>query len=479
MHIRKLSNLQRRAYLAATLNTALLAACGGGGSSDQAPPAPSPPSAPPAPPASPTPPVPPSAFDWQGAQVIDGVEPGFATTPDVAMNATGHAVAVWAQFANARSYVLGSFYAPTTGWGAPFLIDDTASASIAGGTPQVAMDDNGNIIAVWRRDDSPAAARQDLWAKQFKWGDASGAPQQLDTELFSVFDPRLAMNASGRAVVVWRQSSAGLYGVWARQFTLAEGWGAARRLASRSFESGADIVNPQLVIDAAGNATAVFASGGQVGSVSSSGTVWASHVDWIGNGVDANRPCVSRNAKDHLAMAWVTTAHIVVLRATPDEFTIDVIAQSPHAVDLPQLAIDAAGNTILVWQQSDDPTQLTNIYASRLVFNPDVGSTWSVPALIGAKGAGNASAPQIAMDAAGNATVVWLQEGGPAGAAQSLGTNRFTPEQGWGTARLLPITSNGDAAAPHLAASAGGQAVAVWSQRPSRGVGDIWANVYK
>ena len=87
MHHNNLPDLRRRAYLAATLNTALLAACGGGGDG-----APVPPPAVGGPGDVPPPPLPPG---WQGAELVHGApQPGSSQPPDVAMSPQGHAVAV-------------------------------------------------------------------------------------------------------------------------------------------------------------------------------------------------------------------------------------------------------------------------------------------------------------------------------------------------------------------------------------------------
>jgi hypothetical protein len=396
----------------------------------------------------------------------------------VATNAQGRAVAVWARVLGTQSFVHGSFYASATGWSAPFLIDDAGSRSLDGSTPQVAMDDAGNILAVWRRDDSPEAVRQDLWAKAFKWGDAAGTPEQLDIGPFSAIDPRLQMNASGQAVLVWLQSTPGFYGVWSRLFSPAQGWGEAERLASRPFvEGGPGIVDPQVSIDADGHAAAVFVIDQEMHSAATFDGVWS---ELISLGSLASSPCVNRNTQGDIVIAYTgqLIPSLMGLRIT-HEGDIDwlVIASSPHGgISLPQVALDAQGNAIVVWQQSVNPGEPTNIYTSRLEHPP--GSTWSEPVQISAIAAGPASAPQLAMDAAGNATVVWLQEGSVPGAAPRLGSNHFTPTGGWGGAQRPAMPGAGSASAPQLAVSAGGQAVAVWAQKPGAGVGDIWANVY-
>lgn len=67
------------------------------------------------------------------------------------MDATGSAVAVWSQSDGTRGTILSNRYTPSGGWGTAKLIE----ADNAGGvdSPQVAMDGSGNAIAVWSQDD--------------------------------------------------------------------------------------------------------------------------------------------------------------------------------------------------------------------------------------------------------------------------------------------------------------------------------------
>jgi hypothetical protein len=69
--------------------------------------------------------------------------------------------------------------------------------------------------------------------------------------------------------------------------------------------------------------------------------------------------------------------------------------------------MDANGNAIAVWAQDDGPTM--SIYANRYV----AGTGWQEAQLI-EDGTGEARYPQIAMNASGNAIAVWEQYDGSA-----------------------------------------------------------------
>lgn len=135
----------------------------------------------------------------------------------------------------------------------------------------------------------------------------------------------------------------------------------------------------------------------------------------------------------------------------------------------PQIALDAVGNAIAVWQQPDGTTQ--SIWANRY----EIGKGWGTPQLLESDNAGNAQLPQVAVDGAGNALVVWQQSDG---SRNNIWANRYQVETGWGTPQLLETDNAGDAQSPKIALNGAGNAIAVWRQYDGS-VGYIWANRYE
>jgi hypothetical protein len=82
------------------------------------------------------------------------------------------------------------------------------------------------------------------------------------------------------------------------------------------------------------------------------------------------------------------------------------------ANDPAQVAVDSAGDTLAVWAQSDGAnTRVESAYRP-------AGGTFSAPIALSAAGE-NASCPQVAMDATGDATVAWLRSDGSHQIAQA------------------------------------------------------------
>ena len=128
-------------------------------------------------------------------------------------------------------------------------------------------------------------------------------------------------------------------------------------------------------------------------------------------------------------------------------------APSGESAALPKLAVDAAGNAIAVWQES--ATGLFNLWASR--YNVLTG-VWSVPRRIESD-VFYPNTPQLAMDPAGNATVVWARD---TGGQIDIMANRFSITSNlWGTATHVDGTTTAGFE-PHVAMDSSGNAMAVW-----------------
>jgi len=132
-----------------------------------------------------------------------------------------------------------------------------------------------------------------------------------------------------------------------------------------------------------------------------------------------------------------------------------------------RIAMDGAGNAFAVWEQWGGITHsiIANCYM--------VGSGWGTAEPI-KNYAGWTLSPQVAFDEAGNAIAVWQQ--GDA-TTDSIWANRYTPSGGWGTAEPIE-TDAGGAEAPEIAVDGAGNAIAVWRQDDGNGIYSIMTNRY-
>lgn len=142
----------------------------------------------------------------------------------------------------------------------------------------------------------------------------------------------------------------------------------------------------------------------------------------------------------------------------------------------PQIAFDASGNAIAVWEQTDGTRY--NIYAKR--YNAGIG-IWEAAEAIDSE-PGDAGSPQIGFDSAGNAIAVWVQiSGGTSGTSdtwKSIWSNRYISGAGWQTAvRLEEVDWN--AYSLRIEVDSSGNAIAIWVQDNGPAEQNIWSNRYQ
>jgi hypothetical protein len=451
---------QRRALLELSLGlgtVALLQACGGGGGGGG--------DAPPPGLASKT---------WQGAALLDSGNTGSAEQPAIAFDGQGNAMAVWCQLDPAsmggKRSIWARHYSASTGWGAAGRIG--ADDALKGFNPRVAMDANGNAIAVWFwRDDSSTAIN--VMANRFVAGSGAGSgwgtpvPLELPNQQPSL--PQIAVNASGNAVVVWEQFVGNIPNIRASQFIAGTGagtgWSPAQLLettvdsattptvvlaasghamavwrqtvdnktyilASRfspktgwgspgPISSGNIDLTPssQLALDAAGNVIATWVSNSKVWSNRFIADQWgtAAPMDTVNNNYDPQSAMASNGMATAVWGADVPLPggglNTVVLASRTSSATgpwSNPVALNVPGGDVsdapPQVATDANGNAVVVWQQTES-ADLWQLWASRYLAS---SNAWSKPERLD-KAAAGVFELQIAMDANGNAILVWTQ----------------------------------------------------------------------
>jgi hypothetical protein len=182
-------------------------------------------------------------------------ELGFAETggsPQIAIANDGRAVVVWHELRNGVFRIWANRYRPGGGWGlAQGISPELRDGAIF---PDVGGDALGNAMAVWMR--SAGGPLRDIEARRFDAALGWGTLVPVATGRAYPGFPRVAVDATGNALAVWLESpDSGGTEVWAAWFSAGSGWGPAQRLqAPTAF--GADA--PRVAMDARGNGVAVW-----------------------------------------------------------------------------------------------------------------------------------------------------------------------------------------------------------------------------
>jgi uncharacterized membrane-anchored protein len=386
---------------------------------------------------------------WGKAQVIESNDE-HALSPQVAMDGEGNAIAVWNTWDGTLYSIWSNRYVVGEGWGLATPIEtDDMSAEF----PQVAMDGEGNAIAVWQQSDG---SRFSIWSNRYVVGEGWGLAQPIETEIFGASSPQVAMDRDGNAIAVWEQADGTQWNIWSNRFAVGVGWGVAELVETNDGSA----YHPQVATDGDGDAIAVWFQWD-----GSRFSIWSNRFDF-GEGWGlatlletddsyALSPQVVMDGDGNAIAVWQQLGNIWSNRYVVEDGWGDaeLIENEDVNGDLPQVAMDGNGNAVAVWNQWDGT--LYSIWSNRYV----VGEGWGLATPIETDN-GDAMLPQVAMDDDGNAVAVWYQWDGT---ACSIFSNRYTVGVGWDDAQLIE-TYNRYAYDPQVVMDGEGNAVAVWHQ---------------
>ncbi len=361
---------------------------------------------------------------WGISTLIETDNIGPALHPQVAIDDSGNATAVWYQHDGTRNNILANRYVVGVGWGIPTLIevDNTGDALY----PQVAVDGSGNAIAVWYQHDG---TRNNIWSNRYVAGVGWGTAELIETDDSGhAYRPQVAFDGSGNAMAVWEHFDFTRSSIWSNRYVVGTGWGTAELIET---ENLGDALFPQVAVDGSGDATAVW-----------------QQLDGVRYNIISNRYVVGTG--------WGTATLIET--------------ENLGSASTPQVAVDGSGYAMAVWYQSDGARN--NVWSNRYV----VGTGWGTATLIETDDSGNAIIPHVAVDGSGDAMAVWCQWDGT---RTNIMSNRYIVGAGWGIPTLIETDNLGDALFPRVAVDGSGDAVVVWYQQDDDIINtNIWSNRY-
>ena len=410
-----------------------------------------------------------------------------AGRPQIAFAPNGDALAIWMQQSDGLYMnIWANYYTSATNtWGIAELIETGAGDAW---DPQIAMDANGNALAVWYQDgDATDAVRYDIVANRYTAGSGWGTATLIETDdAASAMNPQIAIDANGNGLAVWLQGDGTASHIRSNRYTAGTGWGTAVLIETATPGASA---TPQIAFDINNNALAVWSRYDGTGTIMANrytaGSGWGS-AGVIG-GAGGN-PRIAIDAGGNALAVWSQSGSIWSIRYTAGSGwgTAALIEWTGGDAGDPQIVFDASGNALAVWQQDSGFSTNMRIWSNRYT----VGSGWGgFPAIIQTDISGGATAnavtPRIAIDADGNALAVWVQPDGASDNTPDVWVNRYTAGSGWGTTANLgqvrintPGAAGQSAGMPQIAIDGSGNALVVWTQ--SDGVNDsIWYNRYQ
>ena len=165
------------------------------------------------------------------------------------MDGNGNAFAVWVQLnGSGLGDVWANRYAAGSGWGAAEQIE----TDIVGDAfrPEISVDGSGNAFAVWDQFDA-----QNIWSNRYLVGGGWGTAEVINTAIGSSQSPRIAADANGNTLAVWQQSDVNGFDIWANRYVAGSGWGTPGQIETDESGSAYD---PQVAVDGYGNMVSVW-----------------------------------------------------------------------------------------------------------------------------------------------------------------------------------------------------------------------------
>lgn len=355
-----------------------------------------------------------------------------ARSPQLAVDAAGDAVAVWTRFNGAetgsKSVVQSAFRPAGAGWSAPV---DLSAADRNAELPQVALDGSGAAAAIWRSFDGNNFIVQ---AASRPPGGGWGGPVDLSAPGHDGMDPRLAIDAAGDATAVWSRFN----GAKPTSHSVIQ---AATRIAGGAWGEPVDVSDPAqnaqtpaVAVDAAGSATAVwsrFDGSDYIVQAASQGPggAWGAAADLSGTGRSSLTPALAVDSSG-AAVAVFARANglnrsIVQAASRPSaagawEAPVDLSSLEAVAVT-PEVAIDDAGEAIAVWLYTNGTPTVVTASAR------PAGGGWPAPVSLSELGTSSIE-PEIALDPAGNGLAAWVFEESAQDVVQAVGFDGAPPE---------------------------------------------------
>lgn len=354
-------------------------------------------------------------YGWDPPTVLSANSSGDAQAGGIAVDDQGNSVAVWSEYDGIRSSIWAARFDVDAGWALPVAIETDTGGSAS--LPRVALDGAGDGLVVWIQ---RLPDRSDVWARELSnqgtWGNA-GVIASFDTSGFpgvapATSAPALVMNSAGRGSFAWHKSDGARDNVHAARYVKGSGW-SEEQLVEGNADGHARW--PLVAIGATGFPVAIWTQDGTSGGALR-GNQYDPGIEW---GIPTSQGNLIGPSGTGALNRWMFS--------------------------------DSSGDVFALWAAGPGAAGGA-IQAARF------DGTWSAAEDIsdGADG----MVPKGAAWPDGDATAVWQQFGLD---GSSVWRNAFTSGVGW-SAPVLVQGQDVDARSPSIIADARGHGLIVWRQ---------------
>lgn len=193
---------------------------------------------------------------WSAAVAVEATD-GDVDHPVIAAGPGGTTVLAWQQAGDSGSpQVLASRRTGTSTWSLPQrLSEDGGRSAVLASAPRVAVAADGRSLVVWQQNEGPLRS---LWSSagtaSGNWSTGVGITAPAEARQFN--EPALAMNPAGRAVLAWGDATNSWSQVFVRGYDAATAaWGSEQQASTEALLQNTE---QRVAVDANGRATVVW-----------------------------------------------------------------------------------------------------------------------------------------------------------------------------------------------------------------------------
>jgi hypothetical protein len=223
-----------------------------------------------------------------------------ATVPDLVVDTFGRVVAIWHGYDGVNYHVQTSNSLRGGTWSTPVALGVSDKSSY---WPKVAVDSAGATVAIWLQDsDTGLIVESSRSENGGSWSTAS----LLSVAGIEPSFPSLAIDSAGRNVAVWFSSIGGKNVIQSSTSLAGGSWSVPVNVSSLGFDS----YGPKIAIDSSGRATLVWHQVNSAGhlvieaATSISGGDWSTPLALSAPAIDSGDPLVSISGSDRAFVIW-------------------------------------------------------------------------------------------------------------------------------------------------------------------------------
>lgn len=347
-----------------------------------------------------------------------------ALVPQIAVNDSGEAVIAWVQSDGSVLQVFRSQYRNGS-WKDPSDLSENISPDGQQVSDvRTAINNRGEALIVWSQSDG---AHSQLFRSEYRngsWTDPTSPSDNFTPDGFNVLDFQVAMSDNGDAVIVWRQIKGTQYQIYRSEYRNGA-WIDPLDTSANINPEVVDANDPQVAMDKEGNAVIVWYQ--------------------FENEIDAIRQVYRSEYRNG---AWID----------PSGPLDNISPDGQNAFDA-KVSMGDNGEAVIVWTQFDGVTE--QIFRSEYR-----NGVWNDPSSLSdniSPSGQNAGSPHVSVNAGGDAIIVWHQSNG---GNNQIFRSEYRNDVWTDPSDLSEFISPAgqDAFFPKTALNKAGEAVIVWRQ---------------